>query len=222
MHAKIKVKAVCGGKESDELEFIVGYPVESITASANGVTNIIKGTNIPLSKEILPTNADIDDFKWEIIEGAGACFVNGDNLYVNATATTGTIIKVKAVCGGKESEVLEFMVGYYVESVTASANGVTNIKRGESITLYKEILPEVMQTALYYGPVSSTGDGLLMATAEGIIGHTLDSYTTKYDGLVNSLRECYEIVRANRAELEIPDKSERGIEAEFGIDLIDE
>ena len=62
----------------------------------------------------------------------------------------------------------------------------------------------------------------LMATAEGIIGHTLDSYTTKYDGLVSSLQECYEIVRANRAELEIPDQSARGIEAEFGADLIDE
>ena len=62
----------------------------------------------------------------------------------------------------------------------------------------------------------------LMATAEGIIGHTLDSYTTKYDGLVSSLQECYEIVRANRAELEIPDKSDRGMEAEFGVDLIDE
>ena len=62
----------------------------------------------------------------------------------------------------------------------------------------------------------------LMATAEGIIGHTLDSYTTKYDGLVSSLQECYEIVRANRAELEIPDKSARGMEAEFGVELIDE
>ena len=53
------------------------------------------------------------------------------------------------------------------------------------------------------GAMQYTND--LMATAEGIIGHTLDSYTTKYDGLVNSLRECYEIVRANRAELEIPE-----------------
>ena len=61
-----------------------------------------------------------------------------------------------------------------------------------------------------------------MATAEGIIGHTLDSYTTKYDSLVSSLQECYDIVRANRAELEVPDKSERGMEAEFGIDLINE
>ena len=56
----------------------------------------------------------------------------------------------------------------------------------------------------------------LLANAENIIGHTLDSYTTKYDGLVNSLRECYEVVRTNRAELQVPDKSDRGIQAEFG------
>ncbi len=68
------------------------------------------------------------------------------------------------------------------------------------------------------GAMQYTND--LMATAEGIIGHTLDSYTTKYDGLVSSLRECYEIVRANRAELEIPDQSVRGMEAEFGDDLM--
>ncbi len=56
----------------------------------------------------------------------------------------------------------------------------------------------------------------ILANAENIIGHTLDSYTTKYDGLVNSLRECYEVVHTNRAELEIPDKSDRGMQAEFG------
>ena len=38
----------------------------------------------------------------------------------------------------------------------------------------------------------------LMANAEGIIGHTLDSYTTKYDSLVNSLQECYDMVRIFR------------------------
>lgn len=56
----------------------------------------------------------------------------------------------------------------------------------------------------------------LLANAENIIGHTLDSYTTKYDGLVSSLQECYNVVRNNRAELEIPEKSVRGLEAEFG------
>ena len=51
----------------------------------------------------------------------------------------------------------------------------------------------------------------LMANAESIIGHTLDSYTTKYDGLISSLQECYETVRANRAELDIPTEEESRI-----------
>jgi len=44
----------------------------------------------------------------------------------------------------------------------------------------------------------------LLGNAENIIGHTLDSYTTKYDGLVNSLQECYTLVQNNRSELRIP------------------
>ena len=64
------------------------------------------------------------------------------------------------------------------------------------------------------GAMQYTND--VMLNVENIIGHTLDSYTTKYDGLVNSLRECYDIVRTNRTELEVPDKSDRGMEAEFG------
>ncbi len=57
--------------------------------------------------------------------------------------------------------------------------------------------------AIRLGAMHYTDD--VMANAESIIGHTLESYTTKYDGLINSLRECYDIVRRNRAELEIPD-----------------
>ena len=56
----------------------------------------------------------------------------------------------------------------------------------------------------------------LLANAESIIGHTLDSYTTKYDGLVNSLQECYDMVRNNRSELEIPNQSDDGTDAEYG------
>ena len=59
------------------------------------------------------------------------------------------------------------------------------------------------------GAIQYTDD--LMANAESIIGHTLDSYTTKYDGLISSLQECYETVRANRAELDIPTEEESGI-----------
>lgn len=49
----------------------------------------------------------------------------------------------------------------------------------------------------------------LLANAESAIGQTLDSYTTKYDGLVNSLQECFNLVRSNRSELDIPESDVR-------------
>lgn len=45
----------------------------------------------------------------------------------------------------------------------------------------KELLTEEMQTALYYGPTSSTGDGVVMATAEGLDAATrLMEYGKRY------------------------------------------
>lgn len=64
------------------------------------------------------------------------------------------------------------------------------------------------------GAMQYTDD--LLANAESIIGHTLDSYTTKYDGLVNSLQECYDMVRNNRSELEIPEQSPSALDAAYG------
>jgi len=75
----------------------------------------------------------------------------------------------------------------------------------------QEILDNATMDAntIRVGAIQYTDD--LMANAESIIGHTLDSYTTKYDGLISSLQECYETVRANRAELDIPTEEESGI-----------
>ena len=80
----------------------------------------------------------------------------------------------------------------------------------------QEILDNATRDAndIRIGAMQYTDD--LLANAESIIGHTLDSYTTKYDGLVNSLQECYDMVRNNRSELEIPEQSSQGLEAEYG------
>ncbi len=80
----------------------------------------------------------------------------------------------------------------------------------------QEILDNATNDAndIRIGAIQYTND--IMSNVENIIAHTLDSYTTKYDGLVNSLRECYDIVCTNRAELDVQDKSEHGMEAEFG------
>ncbi len=45
----------------------------------------------------------------------------------------------------------------------------------------KDLLSEELQSALYYGPVSSTGDGIIMATAEGVDAATrLMEYGKRY------------------------------------------
>lgn len=72
------------------------------------------------------------------------------------------------------------------------------------------------------GAIQYTDD--LLANAESIIGHTLDSYTAKYDGLVNSLQECYDMVHNNRTELEVPEQSARSLETEYadeGPDMLE-
>ena len=67
-----------------------------------------------------------------------------------------------------------------------------------------EIVTQATAQAQEIGAIQYTDD--LLANAESIIGHTLDSYATKYDGLISSLQECYDTVRSNRSELVIPDE----------------
>ncbi|MDR1800381.1 MAG: ATPase [Lachnospiraceae bacterium] len=47
----------------------------------------------------------------------------------------------------------------------------------------------------------------LLANAENILGNTLETYNSRFDGLLTSLQQNYEIIRNNRAELQIPDRS---------------
>ena len=87
-----------------------------------------------------------------------------------------------------------------MQQAYAQANEVVMIATKQA----QEILDNATMDAntIRVGAIQYTDD--LLANAESIIGHTLDSYTTKYDGLINSLQECYDTVRSNRSELEIP------------------
>lgn len=85
------------------------------------------------------------------------------------------------------------------EELLVDENGaVTGVKASNADTTYtiqakavlmatggygnnKDLLSEEMQSALYYGPVSSTGDGIIMATAEGVDADTrLMEYGKRY------------------------------------------
>lgn len=54
----------------------------------------------------------------------------------------------------------------------------------------------------------------LLAQVEGIVGHYLGQTNTKYNEMMNSLNECYEVVRSNRQELIDDAASDSGVDIE--------
>ena len=56
------------------------------------------------------------------------------------------------------------------------------------------------------GAIQYTDD--LLANAESIIGHTLNNYTTKYDGLISFLQRCYDVI-ARIVRIRVSDSGRR-------------
>ena len=136
----IKVKATEGATESNEITLKVSVPTESITVSANGVTNVLAGGNVLLTKTSLPEGSAADA-TWTITEGADIATLAGDVLLVNANATTGAVIKVKAVAGEISSDELVFTVGYPLDTITLELPGSANVKNGNSVQLTVKLNP---------------------------------------------------------------------------------
>lgn len=132
----IKVKAKIGITDSNVVEIKVDVPLEAVNISAGGVTNVLAGASVTLTKTVTPTGADTTNLEWEITEGATHATMNGDVLVVNEKAPTGATIKVQAVSGDVESdEVLSFIVGYPLEGLTITKPTVENIVSGDKIDL---------------------------------------------------------------------------------------
>lgn len=137
----IKAQATLGELTSNVVEISVSVPVESIVASANGVTNVLAGNSVILSKTVTPADANVSGMTWVITEGNDLCAISGDVLIVNQKAETGSVIKVKAVCGDVESAELTLIVGFPVESISISAIGSTEIVKGNTAQLSMSITP---------------------------------------------------------------------------------
>lgn len=136
----IKVKAISGDLESNELTFTVGYPLDSISVSTSE-TNVESGRSAQLYVSINPTNATNGQYTWQFVEGGEYATVVGDVLTVKTTAPTGAKISVKAVAGDITSNTVEFTVGYPLETLTAALIGSTNIKNGNSAQLTVSLNP---------------------------------------------------------------------------------
>jgi len=132
---------------------------------------------------------------------------NKDAILADAQAKADALIEEAQIHTNELVSEHEIMQQAY-----AQANAIVTAATEQA----QEILDNATRDAndIRIGAMQYTDD--LLSNAESIIGHTLDSYTTKYDGLVNSLQECYDMVRNNRSELEIPEQSASGLEANYG------
>ena len=169
----------------------------------------------PLSTTKIIVNKDqIDELLRELrmktpdeIKRYQKIIANKDAILADAQAKADSLIEDAQIQTNELVSEHEIMQQAY-----AQANAIVTAATDQA----QEILDNATRDAndIRIGAMQYTDD--LLANAEGIIGHTLDSYTTKYDSLVNSLQACYDMVRNNRAELDVPEQSSRALEAEYG------
>ncbi|MBE6634894.1 MAG: hypothetical protein E7617_01660 [Ruminococcaceae bacterium] len=155
--AVIKVKAVAGEVESNELSFTVGYPLQSLTA-VSALTNIVAGNSAQLAVTLNPQNATNGSYVWQITEGNDYAVVLGDVLTVNQNAPTGAIVKVKAVAGAISSNELSFTVGYPLQTLNVSLLGSANIKNGNSAQLAVTLDPQNATNGSYTWEITEGAD----------------------------------------------------------------
>lgn len=132
---QIKIKAKSGAIESNILTFTVGYPLQSITASIIGSSNIENNNSRAISTTISPSNATNVNIRWQFIQGEDLCSIVNNLITIDEDAATGSIIKFKAVSGTIESDTITVVVGTPIETITINAYGIQNGTIKNSTTL---------------------------------------------------------------------------------------
>jgi cell division septum initiation protein DivIVA len=84
-----------------------------------------------------------------------------------------------------------------MQQAYAQANEIVLIATNQA----QEILDKATIDAnnIRYGAIQYTDD--MLANMQGIISHAINTSTAKYENLIKSLQDCYDIVNANRVEL---------------------
>ncbi|MCD8365434.1 MAG: ATPase [Clostridiales bacterium] len=84
-----------------------------------------------------------------------------------------------------------------MQQAYAQANEVVSIATNQA----QEILDKATEDANAIRTASIEYTDNLLGNLENIVVHTIDTSKAKYDSLLSSLQECYDIVKANRGEL---------------------
>ncbi len=84
-----------------------------------------------------------------------------------------------------------------MQQAYAQANEVIGIATAQA----REILDKATADADDCRTAAIEYTDTLLSNLENIVGTSIDTAKTRYDGLISSLQECYDVVRANRDEL---------------------
>ena len=84
-----------------------------------------------------------------------------------------------------------------MQQAYAQANEVVSIATNQA----QEILDKATEDADNIRTAAIEYTDNLLGNLENIVTHAIDSNKAKYDGLMSSLQNCYDIVKANRNEL---------------------
>lgn len=106
---KVVVVSKIGDNVSNEIEITLGISVTELQASANK-TEVTNGNVVTLYCIVLPENATNSTVTWNILEGQELCEINGNVIIIKDELTQKGVIKVQAVCGSVESNVITINV----------------------------------------------------------------------------------------------------------------
>ncbi len=142
----IKVKALCGTLESNELTFTVrsateDIDIESVTLSAP-VSNVLPGASVVITGVYAPANAT-NSYYLDFDSGKEYATIHGNVLVINSDAPAGAVIKVKAVAGTASSNLLTFTVidtDVDITKIEIEANTLTPIQ-GKTVIFSSKITP---------------------------------------------------------------------------------
>lgn len=181
--AVIKVKATVNGVDSNVVTVTVVKPLTAIAISTTSSELVTRGSGIILNKALTPADCAAT-VTWTLVEGADAASIVGDVLVINSDAADNATIKVKAVSGSIESNVLTFTVDVPdtvipLTSLAISAPVTGEVTRGSSIALEQTKTPanstDVVTWAIVAGSDYATMAGNVLVINPNAAGGTVIS-----------------------------------------------
>ena len=137
----IKLKAVAGSVESNEVTIVVGTPIETITISSAAPAVLDRNGNYLIAISATPDGASLAGIEWVVSEGADYASVVNSYLVISGSTPAGTTVKLHAASGSITSNELTYTVGVPVESITIAVNGSSNIDPNGSRVISSTINP---------------------------------------------------------------------------------